>query len=162
MRLSTLSTLACATLISFTFAARAADAPATDKAAEAKWTDNYAAAVAQAKKDGKMLLLDFTGSDWCGYCIKLHEEVFSKPEFATWANAKFVCVELDYPAHKKLADDVKKQNDDMKTKYAIRGYPTIIILSSDEKELTRSVGFGPGTPPATWMKRIDDGIAKGK
>ena len=160
-----LSFLAFACVILAAFASiptpRVAGADPANEAPAVVWTDDYAAALAQAKKDGKMLMLDFTGSDWCGYCIKLHNQVFSKPEFATWANAKFILVELDFPAKKKLDDKVKQQNAALNKKYAIKGYPTIIVLDSDEKELTRAVGYG-GDKPEAWMKKIDDGIAAGK
>ena len=133
---------------------------AADENAAPKWTDNYKAAVSQAKKEKKMLLLDFTGSDWCGYCIKLHDMVFSKPEFSKWAD-KFVLVELDFPQQKKLSDAVKAQNDQLQKKYQIEGFPTVIILDASEKKLAETVGYG-GESPSKWMAAIDDQVAKGK
>jgi thioredoxin-related protein len=131
--------------------ARAADGPV--------WTEDYAAALKAAKKDHKMLLLDFTGSDWCPYCIQLTKEVFGTPEFARWVSNKFLLVELDYPNEKPQTAAVKQQNKQMKDKYAITGYPTVIILDSDEKELARSIGYG-GEKPDEWIKARDADIAK--
>jgi thiol:disulfide interchange protein len=75
-------------------------APA-EHGAEPKWVTDWEAAKAQAKKEGKDLLVDFTGSDWCGWCIKLHEEVFSHAEFSGPATELFVFVELDFPRQKE-------------------------------------------------------------
>ena len=69
------------------------------------WSDNYAKALAQAKAEKKLVLVDFTGSDWCGWCIKLDKEVFSKPEFKTYAKENLVLVELDFPSPGTLTSD---------------------------------------------------------
>jgi len=158
MKRALLSLMTAAFVVGLTAAApvKAAD----EKAAAPKWTENYAAALAQAKKEKKMLLLDFTGSDWCGYCIKLHDAVFSKPEFAKWST-RFVLVELDYPHKKQLSAEIKKQNSELKTKYKIQGFPTIIILDADEKKLAEAVGYG-GDAVADWTAARDAEIAKSK
>lgn len=121
----------------------------------APWTQDYAAAVAQAKKENKKLLLDFTGSDWCGWCMKLEEDVFLKAEFGKFADANLVLVKLDYPKKKKLPDAVRAQNAAMKEKYKIRGYPTLVLLDADEKLLMRIDGYPEGgvTPFLESMKR---------
>lgn len=69
-------------------------------------------------------MLDSTGSDWCGWCIKLHKEVFSQPEFAAYAKKNLVCVEVDSPIKKKLSVAQQTANDDLAKKYKIEGYPT--------------------------------------
>ena len=99
--------------------------------AEELWTDNFEQAKAQAKKEGKDLLLDFTGSDWCGWCIKLHAEVFDTEKFKAEAPKKFVLVTLDFPNRKKLTDATKKQNAELAAQFGIQGYPTIVLLDSD-------------------------------
>jgi len=96
-------------------------------------------------------------SDWCGYCIKLNKAVFSKPEFAKWAD-KFVLVELDFPHSKAQSDAVKKQNAELNKKYSIEGFPTILILDSNEKTLSTTVGYG-GDSAKDWMAARDKEIA---
>jgi thioredoxin-related protein len=98
-------------------------------------------------------LLDFTGSDWCGYCIKLDEEVFSKPSFKKFAKENLVLVELDYPRGKNLPKKTKEQNDSLKSKYGISGYPTIILLDSDGKEAARWIGY-----KATLLDELKDKV----
>ncbi len=94
------------------------------------WTDDFAGAKTTAAADGKDLLLDFTGSDWCGWCIKLNEEVFSQDAFKAYAKENFVLVELDFPNKKKLSDEVKAQNAQLQTAYNIQGYPTIYLTDA--------------------------------
>lgn len=135
MKTIALSILALITTITF--------ASAKEIIAEPKkgWSDNYAASLAQAKEEKKMVLLDFTGSDWCGWCVKLDEEVFSKGPFKSFAKKNLVLVELDYPHGKTQSDEVKKQNSELKSKFAISGYPTLILVDAEGKEVTRWVGF---------------------
>lgn len=111
------------------------------------WGDNYEKAVAQAKAEKKLLVLDFTGSDWCGWCIKLHKEVFSQPEFKEYAAKNLVLLEVDFPQTKQLAAEVKAQNDKLQGKYKIQGYPTIIVLDAQEKKVGQ-LGYQPGGPKA--------------
>lgn len=104
-------------------------------AEELQWLTDVAKAKEQAKKEHKMVMMDFTGSDWCGWCIKLNKEVFSKPEFADYAKKNLVLVEVDFPRHKKLSEDQKKANEALQEKYKIEGYPTIIVIDGDGKQL---------------------------
>ena len=99
-------------------------------AEDATWITDAAKAQTQAKAEKKLVMLDFTGSDWCGWCIRLNKEVFSKPEFAEYAKKNLVLVEVDFPRRKELSAEQKKANAALATKYAIRGYPTLIILNS--------------------------------
>jgi thioredoxin-related protein len=130
-------------LTALAFISTLAFASAKEDMAEPKkgWSDNYAASLARAKEEKKMLLLDFTGSDWCGWCVKLDEEVFSKGPFKSFAKKNLVLVELDYPRGKTQTDEVKKQNSELKAKFAISGYPTLILVDAEGQEVTRWVGF---------------------
>ncbi len=122
---------------SLTFAA-----PKAPKAEPKKgWSDNYATSLALAKEEKKLVLLDFTGSDWCGWCMKLDEEVFSKSQFKNFAKKSLVLVELDYPHGKQQTEEVKKQNSELKSKFGISGYPTLILVDAEGKEVTRWVGY---------------------
>lgn len=129
--------------------------------AEPKWQTNLEAAKAQAKKDGKALLLDFTGSDWCGFCIRLKKAVWDKPEFATYADKNLVLVELDFPNKKKLPEDLQKQNDSLREKYKIEGYPTVVVLNADGKELGRLEGY-EGDKADAYVKRLEKIIGAAK
>src|SRR5438093_5259325 len=88
-------------------------------AAELNWTTDVLKAQAKAKEEKKLVFLDFTGSDWCGWCIKLHNEVFSKPEFEEYAKKNLVLVEVDFPLRKQQSEELKKANQALLEKYAI-------------------------------------------
>ena len=91
-----------------------------------------------------MVLLDFTGSDWCGWCIKLKKDTFSKPEFQKLAEEKLVLVELDFPRSKTQSAELKKQNQELAEKFGIEGFPTLVLLSSQGTEVARNVGYLAG------------------
>jgi protein disulfide-isomerase len=122
------------------------------------WKTDYKAALAESKKTGKPILVNFTGSDWCGYCIKLKKDVFTTAAFKTWAKSKVILLEIDFPRRKKLSSSVKKQNAKLKSKFSIRGYPTILFLDSSEKVLGKS-GYRPGGA-APWIKNADGILTK--
>jgi protein disulfide-isomerase len=118
---------------------------ATSQAAQ-QWETNYQAALEQAAKESKMVLLDFTGSDWCGPCIKLKKDTFSKPEFQKFAEEKLVLVELDFPRSKAQGAELKKQHQELAEKFGIEGFPTLVLLSSQGTEVARNVGYLAGGP----------------
>ena len=111
------------------------------------WTDNFSEAQATAAEGDKDLLLDFTGSDWCGWCIKLNEEVFSHDEFNEFADSNFVLVELDYPNRKELAEEVVEQNAELQTRYDVSGFPTIILADAAGRPYAQT-GYQAGGPEA--------------
>jgi len=123
-------------------------------AAESTWLTDLPQAQAQAKADKKIVLLDFTGSDWCGWCIKFKKEVLDTPEFQTYAAKNVVLVELDYPNHKEQSADLKKANAALKSKFAINGFPTLIVLDQSGKEIGRQVGYEKGGPSA-FIAKLD-------
>ncbi len=116
-------------------------------AAKEGWLDDLEKAKTQAKAENKKILLDFTGSDWCGWCKKLDAEVFSHQEFKDYAAKKLVLVEVDFPKGFKLPDTTKKQNDDLAKKFQIRGYPTIIVTSPSGAK-RGELGYVEGGPKA--------------
>ena len=117
-------------------------------AAESTWLTDLPKAEAQAKTENKIVLMDFTGSDWCGWCIKFKQEVLDTPEFQAYAAKNVVLVELDYPNKIVQADDLKKANAALKDQYKIEGYPTLVVLDKDGKEIGRQVGYSEGGPKA--------------
>ena len=114
-------------------------------AEELQWLTDVPKAVQQAKAENKLVLLDFTGSDWCGWCIKLNKEVFSQPEFADYAKKNLVLVEVDFPRRKEQSAELKKANQALQEKYKIEGYPTLILLNTEGKQVGQ-MGYQPGGP----------------
>jgi len=110
---------------------------------DGRWIDDYGKAQAIASQSDRPMLLNFTGSDWCGWCIKLKAEVFSKPQFKQFAEKNLVLVELDFPSKKKLDPETKAQNERLKNKFGIRGFPTIILVDAAGNEIART-GYQPG------------------
>ena len=95
------------------------------------WVTDYEKAQASAKASGKYVLLYFTGSDWCGYCLKLKKNVLQTGTFTQYAGANLVCVTVDFPRRKRLSKELKKQNRALDKKYNIEKFPTLVILGPD-------------------------------
>jgi thioredoxin-related protein len=111
------------------------------------WLTDFTKAQAQAKAENKYLLIDFSGSDWCGWCIKLDKEVFSQAEFQAYAKSSLVMMLADFPSRKQLEPSLVAQNQKMAQQFGVRGYPTVILLSPDGKIAGRT-GYQPGGPKA--------------
>jgi protein disulfide-isomerase len=124
----------------------------------AEWETDFAKASTNASKAGLYMLLDFSGSDWCGWCVKLDKEVFSKPEFKAYAKTNLVCVLVDFPREKHQSKNLKEQNAALSKKYGIRGFPTIVILTPDG-ELVDQTGYREGGP-AKYVEHLKGIIAK--
>ena len=103
------------------------------EAQELVWETNVNKAMEVSRKTKKPLLLFFTGSDWCGWCIRLQKEVLQTPEFAKWAKEKVVLVELDYPRRSTQTPEIKKQNNELQQAFGIQGFPTIVFANSSTK-----------------------------
>jgi len=110
-------------------------------AGEANWLTSFPEAADQARQENKLILLDFTGSDWCGWCQKLDETTFSKPEFADYADSNLVLVRLDFPRSKPQSDELKAANHALLEKYGVNGYPTLYLVDPDGKALWHIVGY---------------------
>jgi thioredoxin-related protein len=119
-----------------------------------KWYTDLDEAKAVAVKENKPLLVDFTGSDWCGYCIKLHAEVFDKPEFEAFAK-NYVLVELDFPNKKPQPAEEKAKNKATQAKFAVSGFPTVLLIDAKSGEAYgRQSGYGPGTGPKAYLEKL--------
>ena len=117
-------------------------------AAELEWLTDLPRAEAKAKAENKVVLMDFTGSDWCGWCIKFDKEVFDTKAFKDYAEKNLVLVKLDFPHKKPQSAELKKANAALGKKYGVDGYPTFVVLNSDGKEIGRQVGYTSGGPKA--------------
>ena len=155
MKVSTLSILLCSAVALFFVyttttgvahvghAEETAPTAAADAPTHGEWWVDFEQAQAAARAQNKPMLLDFTGSDWCGWCIKLDKEVFSQPEFKAYAAESLVLVELDFPKRKPQSAAIQAQNEALAEKYGIRGFPTILLLTP-EGELIERTGYMRG------------------
>jgi protein disulfide-isomerase len=117
------------------------------KTAAAEWPTDYAKALQTAKAQNKRVLLDFTGSDWCGPCIQLNKTVFSTKEFRDYAAKNLVFVEVDYPKGKKQSAELTAQNQKLEKQYSIdeKGYPTLILLDPAGRVIREMNGYSGET-----------------
>ena len=102
------------------------------------WMTDFEKAKETAGKENKPILLVFSGSDWCSWCIKLDREVFSTSAFREWAADNIVCMLADFPAVKDLAPDLKSQNEKLRDTYNVEGYPTVLLLKADGSVIART------------------------
>jgi len=114
-------------------------------AAEGDWTTDFPKAKAQAKTEKKMVLMDFNGSDWCPPCKALRKNVLSTSEFMEYAKKNLVLVDVDFPTHTEQTEELKKANKALSEEFGIDGYPTIVVLSSEGKELKKTSGYSGQT-----------------
>jgi protein disulfide-isomerase len=115
--------------------------------AEASWLSDYHKAQEEAKTSHRLLLINFTGSDWCPWCIRLDREVFSKPEFEEYAKKNLVLFTADFPRAKPLSDETRHQNEELAQRFGIEGFPTIVVLNGDGKPVGM-LGYVAGGPTA--------------
>ena len=100
----------------------------------AEWHTDFNKAMAISNKINKPLFMFFTGSDWCGWCIKLQSEVFKTPEFQKWAKENVVLLELDFPRRTEQSAELKQQNAGLNSFFQVRGYPTVWIADVQKTE----------------------------
>lgn len=115
------------------------------------WMTDFEAAKKKAAAEGKDLFIDFTGSDWCGWCKRLNQEVFQHEPFKKGVADKYVLVELDYPRKPetlaKQSDEIKVQNTKLQQTYQIQGFPTILITDAQGRPYAKT-GYQEGGPEA--------------
>lgn len=117
-------------------------------AADAAWLTDLPAAEAQARAENKIVLMDFTGSDWCPGCIQLKKEVFDSSQFQKYAAQNLVLVEVDFPDKKDQSKKLKEANAALQDRYKIEGFPTVVVLDKNGKEMGRQEGYEGGGPTA--------------
>jgi thiol-disulfide isomerase/thioredoxin len=109
------------------------------------WMTDFDAAKKKAAAEGKDLFINFTGSDWCGWCIRLDKEVFSQKLFVYEAQKRFVFVYLDFPKNIKQSDALKAQNEKLAQVYGVEGFPTIVLATADGRPYAKT-GYEEGGP----------------
>jgi thioredoxin-related protein len=119
--------------------------PGSARADEAEWYADYDQAAKVAQETGKDLLVDFTGSEWCGWCKRLHAEVFAHAEFLEAAKKQYVLLALDFPRDPAVKAKVPNpaRNEELKNKYGVTGFPTILLMDADGNPYART-GYKPG------------------
>lgn len=119
------------------------------------WHIDFEKAKEASQASGRPILMDFTGSDWCGWCIKLKDEVFNKAEFIDHASKQFVLMKVDFPRSRGQQDAATiAQNNALKDCYGVRGFPTIILVNTQGAEVART-GYQRGGP-SNYIKHLED------
>ena len=146
--------IVCAALVaSSAFAAK----PDTDGARVGIWTQDYDAAVALAKTNNLPLMLNFTGSDWCGWCKLMDRQVFSKEEWEKWAKENIVLAFIDFPQKKSLVPKkYVSRNNDLAKKYGVRGYPTYIVVDPGTGESIGKLGASREATPEHFITELEE------
>jgi protein disulfide-isomerase len=117
------------------------------------WHTSWDAAAAEARTSNKPILINFTGSDWCGWCMRLKKEVFDTDYFKGWAAQKVVLLEVDFPRGKPQSAQVKEANQQLARKYGVRGYPTILFANAAGQPLGQ-YGYAEGGPQV-WTQQAE-------
>jgi len=146
------------------YRAQAAQAPAArpvtantaagEAAGSVSWGTDLPTALNQARSEKKMVLLDFTGSDWCPWCIKFDHEVLSTSRFAAYARTKLVLVKVDFPRRTPQPEALKQANQQLAKRFSVDGYPTYVLLNFGGKELGRQAGYAEGGADA-FIAKLD-------
>lgn len=122
------------------------------------WLTDYDQAVKTAKETKRPILMLFTGSDWCPYCVKLEKNVLSKTEFKKYAKDNLVLLYLDFPRRKYISGKQKAHNQQLRDKYDISGYPTAVLIDAEGKQLGKPFH---GTKTAEgYIKLIEHNLGK--
>jgi thioredoxin-related protein len=139
-----------------------------------QWHTDLKKADQLSKASGKPIFAFFTGSDWCGWCIKLQKDVFSKQPFIDWAKKNVILLELDFPRRKQLPAELAQQNSSLQQALQVRGYPTIWLMNltaskdsgSVSIETLGSLGYPsgaiPGKEEVKFLEQVNGFLAKGK
>jgi thioredoxin-related protein len=124
------------------------------------WETDFAKAKQNAQADHKLIVLNFSGSDWCGPCIRLHKEIFESNAFATYANDHLVLLNADFPRLKKnqLSKEQQEKNDQLADVYNKEGkFPLTLLLSPEGKVLKTWEGF-PQISPEVFTEQVKDAV----
>ncbi|MBA3684981.1 MAG: thioredoxin family protein [Planctomycetes bacterium] len=125
--------------------------------ANGSWLTDYAKARTVATATKRPILIDFTGSDWCGWCVKLDAEVFAKKEFKEWAKDRVVLLKIDFPRRTPLPAAVQAANDQLAQKFGVTGYPTVHVIDAASETSLRKWGYQEGGPQK-WVEQMVTGV----
>ena len=136
-------------------------ASATLSFASEGWLTDWEAAKAKSKTENKPILINLTGSDWCGWCIKMEKDIFSQKAFKDFAAENLVLMEADFPKKKEQPAALKKQNAELEKQYLAGGYPTVFLLDAEGKKLSDDLGTLKGGKDE-FIAKLKELIAKAK
>ena len=122
------------------------------------WLTDFEQARTRAKETGRPILVNFSGSDWCGWCIRLDKQVLQKPEFKTYAKDSLVLFNADFPRQTKLPENLARQNQTLAERYSVEGFPTVLLLNAKGRVIGRT-GYRAGGPEA-YVAHLRELIAK--
>ena len=130
--------------------------PATEGAKVGAWTMDFDAAKVLAKEKNLPILMNFTGSDWCGWCKLMDKQVFSSPEWAEYAAKNVVLVYIDFPQDKSLVPaKFVERNNKLSTDFGVRGYPTYVILAEDGETKLGQLGASRDANPKGFIADLE-------
>ena len=122
------------------------------------WITDYNAALQYAKALDRPIMANFTGSDWCPWCFKIRDEILVKEAFKAYARDNLVLLTLDFPRQKKLPQAEVDQNNRLLQQFDVSGFPTIMLIDSNGKEIART-GYQPGGAEP-YVKHLKSLLAK--
>lgn len=123
-----------------------------------EWSEDWTAAAQEALQNQKMILLNFSGSDWCGWCKRLDAEVFSQPAYEQFASSNLVSVLVDFPRAKKQPPALKERNQRLASHFQVQGFPTLLLFTP-EGDMIGELGYMPGGP-APFIQSIQKAKAR--
>jgi len=123
---------------------------------QGKWLTSYSLAQNYAKELNRPILIFFTGSDWCGYCIKLDKETFSQQRFKDYVKDNYILVKIDFPRGYKLSTSQTQANEALAQKFGVDGYPTVYLVSADGSKTSEKMGGYQGDNLAIYLKLLEE------
>lgn len=121
---------------------------------KAEWLTDYEEALETSRESERLILMNFTGSDWCPPCIQMKNDVLSEEAFREFAAENLVLLELDFPRNKPQEAEIEQQNRGLAEQFGIQGFPTFVVLDDEGEEVNRTVGYMRGGPEAfiAWIR----------
>ena len=133
--------------------------PVAEGAEPGQWTQDYEAALKVAAEKNLPLMLNFTGSDWCGWCKIMDKNVFAEDEWSAYAKKNLMLVTLDFPRDKSIVPTKwVGRNNELKGKFGVRGYPTYIVLDKDGETKLGQLGASRTATPKSFIEKTDNVI----
>ena len=133
--------------------------PAVEGAEPGKWTQDYDAALKVAAEKNLALMLNFTGSDWCGWCKIMDKQVFAEAEWGAYAKKNLMLVTLDFPRDKSIVPAKwVSRNNELKGKFGIRGYPSYVVLDKDGETKLGQLGASREATPKSFIEKTENVI----
>lgn len=150
------------TVLILTITTAGASSAVTEGAKLGVFTQDFEAARKLAAEKEVPILVDFSGSDWCGWCILMDNKVFSTDEFKNWAKDNIALVLIDFPRDKsKVPEDYRARNEQLMQKYGVRGFPTFVVIDHEGKEIGR-LGATRNPKPGDFIKQLEQIERKAK